>query len=178
VKRLALVFLAACGGRETKSATFASPEPRAAPTIRAEAADAGSLAPRACLHESKDPLPCTEECDRGIAASCVILAGRVHPTYAIRLYERACELDDTHSCITAARFHASGEGVPPNRPRQMELLARACTLGDAGACSVPAKAYAAGNGVPRDERRANELWQRGCSGGALAACNALGDAGS
>lgn len=139
--------------------------------------DAGAQNVRACLHESKDPLPCSEDCDRGIAASCVILAGRVHATYAVSLYERACELKDAASCVAAARFHAAGRGVPPNRGKQMELLAHACVLGDATSCATPAKAFAAGTGVARDERRATDLWQRGCGGGLEAACDALGDAG-
>ena len=70
----------------------------------------------------------------------------------------------------------SGAGVPPDRARQLELLAAACLLGDALACDVLAKAYASGNGVARDERRATELWARACTSGVPAACDAI-DAG-
>jgi TPR repeat protein len=70
-------------------------------------------------------------------------------------------------------MHASGLGVPPSRPKQLELFGAACRLGDAIACNVVAKAYATGNGVPRDERQARELWQRACTGHVEAACEAL-----
>ena len=141
------------------------------------APDAGAVAPRACLHDFKDPRPCSEECDHGIATSCVILAGKTHDTWAVSLYERACDLRDAAACTSASRFHASGKGVPPNRAKQMELLAKACVLGQAESCSTPAKAFATGNGVTRDDRRAHELWERGCGGGIEGACEALGDAG-
>lgn len=172
-----VVMVAACGAPAAKSAGSASAEPNHAEPKAATSEDAGASTPRACLRESKDPMPCSEDCDRGIAESCVILAGRVHAIHAVSLYERACELRDAPACVTAARYHASGNGVPPNRAKQMELLAHACLLGDAPSCNTPAKAFANGNGVVRDERRANELWQRGCGGGIEAACNALGDAG-
>lgn len=172
-----LILLTACGTPAAKSASPSGGEASRVETNGGVAEDAGVHAPRACLRESKDPMPCSEDCDRGIAESCVILAGRVHPNHAVSLYERACDLRDAPSCATAARFHASGRGVPPNRAKQMELLAKACLLGQAEACSVPAKAFATGSGVARDEHRANELWQRGCGGGIETACDALGDAG-
>ena len=96
--------------------------------------------------------------------------------HAVRYYERACELHHAASCVSAARMVGSGAGVPPDRARQLELLAAACLLGDALACDVPAKAYASGNGVARDERRATELWARACTSGVPAACDAI-DAG-
>jgi len=143
-----------------------------------------SAAPRICMHDAKDLAPCTEECDRGIAVACTVLALRVERgdgsprdiTRAVRLHERACELRDAGSCVSAARMHASGAGVPPSRARQVELLAVACKLGDALACSLPAKAFANGTGVPHDERRATELWERACAGGVPSACEAI-DAG-
>ena len=142
-------------------------------------ADAG--APRICVHDAKDLAPCSEDCDRGIAFACGVVATRIERgdgvprdlTRAVRLHERACELRDAASCVAAARMHASGAGVPPSRAKQVELLGAACTLGDVLACAVPAKAFANGTGVARDERRAAELWQRACAGGVAAACEAL-----
>lgn len=156
------------------------------------AAEAGGASPsgdaggalRACALDAKnakDLAPCAEDCDRGIAFACAILASRVErgegiprdlPRAAV-LHERACELRDPASCVNAARMHAAGMGVPPNRAKQVELLGLACGLGDALACSIPAKAFASGNGVVRDERRAVELWQRACAGGVASACASL-----
>lgn len=141
--------------------------------------DAGG--PRICVHDAKDLAPCGEDCDRGIAFACAIVATRVERgdgvpkdlTRAVRLLERACELRDAASCVSAARMHASGTGVPPNRAKQVELLTAACTLGDALACSVPAKAFANGAGVTKDERRAADLLQRACAGGVATACEEL-----
>jgi TPR repeat protein len=137
--------------------------------------------PRICVHDAKDLAPCSEDCDRGIAFACGVVAVRIEkgdgvpkdPTRAVRLHERACELRDAASCVAAARMHASGAGVPPSRARQVELLGTACLLGDVLACAVPAKAFANGAGVARDEPRAAELWQRACAGGVATACEAL-----
>lgn len=150
-----------------------------APASSPPAVDGG--VPRACTHDAKDLAPCVEDCDRGLAFACMLVAMRVERgegvpkdlTRAVRLHERACELRDASSCVSAARMHASGAGVPPSRARQVELLATACTLGDVHACSVPAKAFANGAGVGRDERRAAELWQRACAGGVESACEAI-----
>jgi TPR repeat protein len=138
-------------------------------------------APRSCAHDSKDLAPCVEDCDRGLAFACMLVAMRTERgegvprdlTRAVHMHERACELRDASSCVSAARMHASGAGVPPSRAKQVELLATACTLGDVHACSVPAKALANGSGVPRDEARAADLWQRACAGGVETACEAL-----
>jgi TPR repeat protein len=139
-------------------------------------ADAG--APRVCMHDAKDLAPCSEDCDRGIAFACTVVATRIERgdgvakdlTRAVHLHERACELRDAPSCVTAARMHSSGRGVPPSRLRQIQLLSSACRLGDAHACSIPARSFAGGVDVPRDERRAAELWQLGCAGGDDSAC--------
>ena len=141
--------------------------------------DAGG--PRICVHDAKYLAPCAEDCDRGIAFACGVVATRVERgegvpkdlTRAVRLHERACELRDAASCVSAARMHASGTGVPPSRGKQVELLTAACTLGDALACSVPARAFANGTGVTKDERRAADLLQRACAGGVATACDEL-----
>ncbi len=140
----------------------------------ASTVDAGAL--RACVHDAKDLSPCHEDCDRGIASACALIAERApNPTAGVLAHERACELQVAQSCVSAARMHASGTGVPPNRVKQITLLDKACRFGDAFACSVPAKAYATGNGVPQDERRAHELWQKACAGGVEQACEAIGE---
>jgi hypothetical protein len=134
--------------------------------------------PRVCMHDAKDLAPCSEDCERGIAFACTVVAMRIERgdgiprdlTRAVRLHERACELRDASSCVSAARMHAVGSGVPPSRAKQVELLGTACTLGDAHACAIPAKAFSNGNGVTRDEHRAAELWQRACAGGIESAC--------
>jgi TPR repeat protein len=177
MRAIVLVVLAACGAPAKSSGSSTGGTETDLGSTPQTAPDAGAFTPRACVHDFKDPRPCSEECDRGIAASCIVLAAHSHDTWAVSLYERACELRDATACANAARFHASGKGVMPNRARQMELLAKACVLGQAESCSTPAKAFASGNGVPRDDRRAHDLWERGCGGGIEAACDALGDAG-
>ena len=143
-------------------------------------ADAGAMrAP--CMHDAKDLSTCVEDCDRAISFACTVLAGRLERgegiprdlPRAVVLHERACELRDAASCVSAARMHASGRGVPPSRAKQIELLTTACKLGDALSCAVPARAFATGNGVPRDERRATELWQTACAAGVAPACEAI-----
>lgn len=177
MRALALLLVAACGGQAKSAGTSSGAAETARRKTTEAAPDAGAFTPRTCVHDFKDPRPCSEECDRGIATSCAILAGRSHDTWAVQLYERACDLRDASACTTAARFHASGKGVTPDRAKQMDLLTKACRFGQAESCSTPAKAFATGNGVPRDERKATELWERGCSGGIESACNALPDAG-
>ena len=172
-----VLALVGCGGASKNAASSSANTETSRGQPSDPPPDAGSIPPRACLHDFKDPRPCSEECDHGIAASCVVLATKTHDTWAVSLYERACDLRDAAACTNASRFHAAGKGVPPNRAKQMELLAKACLLGQAESCSTPAKAFAAGNGVTRDERRAHELWERGCGGGIEGACDALGDAG-
>lgn len=175
------IGVAACGGKQRAHVNG----PAGDGTTQSAGAFADGGAPRrVCAHGSADPFPCVEECDRGIAFACVLLAGRFERaergfprdrTRAATLYERACELKDVPSCVNAARMHAAGDGVPRNRARQIELLSTACLLGDSLACNVPAKAYATGNGVARDERRAKELWQHACGAGVESACEAIGE---
>jgi len=173
------MFLAGCTPAEPKSTT---PGPLADPTAGGPSASmAEGGAPRVCLHDAKDITPCNEDCDRGIAFACTVVASRIergegvpkNPTRAVVLHERACELRDAPSCVTAARMHASGSGVPPSRAKQVELLAAACKLGDGTSCTIAAKALANGTGVPRDERRAVDLWQHGCAAGIASACEAI-----
>ena len=166
-----------CAPAVTSTTPTASGPPHATDGPSAPLVDAGAA--RVCMHDTKDLAPCVEDCDRGIAFACTVVAQRLERgegvaqdlTRAVRLHERACELRDATSCVSAARMHASGRGVPPSRLRQIELLGVACTLGDAHACSIPAKAFATGTGVARDERRAADLWQRGCAAGDEAACS-------
>lgn len=174
-----VLLLAGCTPAEPKSVT---PGPLADPSAGGPSASiAEGGAPRACVHDAKDVTPCNEDCDRGIAFACTVVAGRAergdgvpkNATRAVVLHERACELRDASSCVTAARMHASGSGVPPNRGKQVELLAAACKLGDGAACAVSAKALANGAGVPRDDRRAVELWLLGCAVGNAAACEVV-----
>jgi TPR repeat protein len=180
---LALLF--ACGGRTAQSGG-ATTTSTANGSAKNEPPATAEATPRICTREGKNPFPCVEECDRGIATACATLAVRTEhgegvpkdTTRAVMLYERACELKDPSACSTAARMHAVGAGVPPNRQKQIDLLAQACLLGDVIACALPAKALSAGIGVGKDEHRARELWQRGCSGGVESSCDALSDAGS
>jgi TPR repeat protein len=178
----ALVFaLAACASAPKQAGS----DRRASTPTSSEATteDAGDV--RACAADGKEVAPCVEDCDRGIASACAIVATRAERgdgvprdlTRAVTLHERACDLRDALSCIAAAHMHSAGIGVSPNRARQMDLLATACKLGDATACSVPAKAYASGAGVPRDAKRARELWEHACAAGLEPACEAIADAG-
>jgi uncharacterized protein len=147
----------------------------------ASAGDAG--VPRVCMHDAKDLAPCSEDCDRGIAFACTVVAGRIERgegapkdlTRAVVLHERACELRDPASCMSAARMHASGSGVPPNRAKQIALLETACKLGEASSCAIAAKAFAKGSDVPRDVNRAKDLRQQACLHGMSEACEELNE---
>jgi len=171
-----IVLFVACGGRRTPSSAN---EPAQVGTTTSTPGDAGALTVRACIHGAKDLTPCGEDCDRGIASGCAILAEDAEraksPTRAVVLHERACELKEASACVSAARMHAAGSGVPPSRKKQIDLLETACRLGDGFACSVPAKAYATGNGVARDEQRAHDLWQRACAAGVEQGCEEIGE---
>ena len=174
----AILLLLACSPATPAARSLGAPESAASASVLSPA-DTGS-GPRICVHDAKDLTPCVEDCDRGIVSGCAAVASRAERArdlpHAVRHYERACELHDAALCVSAARMVGSGAGVPPDRTRQLELLAAACLLGDALACDVLAKAYASGNGVARDERRATELWARACTSGVPAACDAI-DAG-
>jgi len=191
VRKRVLLCVGLAGGFASNACSPGTPGSRTAgPVAVAEGGEPSSSvpdsggAPRACLHDAKDLAPCVEDCDRRLVFACTVLASRTERgdgaprdlTRAVHLHERACELHDAASCVSAARMHAAGAGVPPSRARQVELLATACKLGDALACSMPARALASGNGVPRDERRATELWERACTAGIASACEAI-DAG-
>lgn len=141
--------------------------------------DAGAM--NVCTHDAKDLAPCADDCDRGLAFGCTVVAQRVERgdgvprdlTRVVRLHERACELRDIASCVSAARMHASGAGVPPSRGKQLELLGSACALGDGAACATAARAFADGAGARRDEARARDLWERACAGGVASACEEI-----
>ena len=186
VVTFAVTFGAAvsCGGAVAAKSTHDTESPHADPTadgLSSSMSNVEAGAPRICVHDSKDLAPCSEDCDRGIAFACGVVATRIEHgdgapkdlTRALRLHERACELRDAASCVAAARMYERGAGVPPSRAKQVELLGTACTLGDALACSVAAKAFANGTGVVRDERRAADLLQRACAGGVATACEEL-----
>ena len=191
VHERALLCVALAGGLASGACSPATPGGRTAGPLFTEVEGGplpslpeGGGAPRVCVHDTKDLAPCAEDCDRGIAFACTVLAARTERgdgvardlTRAVHLHERACELEAPTSCMSAARMHAIGAGVPPSRAKQVELLGAACKLGDALACAVPAKAYAHGNGVARDEHRAADLWERACAGGVASACDEV-DAG-
>ena len=175
---------ASCAAAPATKNTRGAESPHAEETadgLSSSMANVEAGAPRICVHDAKDLAPCSEDCDRGIAFACGVVATRIEHgdgapkdlTRAIRLHERACELRDAASCVAAARMYERGAGVPPSRAKQIELLATACTLGDALACTVAAKAFANGTGVTRDERRAADLLQRACGGGVATACEEL-----
>lgn len=176
----ACALVAACASRPGASPGRSSGD---SPEVTSVAATADAGAPQGCLHDATDLAPCAEECDRGIASSCDLLATRAERgdgvprdlTRAVVLHERACELKEAAACVSAARMHAAGTGVPPSRAKQVELLGVACRLGDTLACAIPAKAYATGNGVTKDEQRARELWERACLGGDQVACEAIAE---
>lgn len=176
---LAFLFavLPSCTPAVKSTTPAASDPPHATDGPSAPLVDAGVV--RVCMHDSRDLAPCVEDCDRGIAFACTVVAQRLEHggegvaqdlTRAVRLQERACELRDATSCVNAARMHVSGRGVPPSRQQQVELLGAACKLGDATACSTAARAFATGAGVPRDDARASDLLRRACVNGLTSAC--------
>ena len=165
----AVLVLAACGGAGRAATPSAPVGP--ATTTSTMAADAGVLV--LCVPDGKDTAPCAEECNRGIASSCEILADRIsthEPARAVALHERACDLRDPAACVAAARMHGAGRGVVPDRKRQVELLVAACNLGDTTSCSSAARALSTAAGVPQDDARARALWQRACLGGDASSC--------
>jgi TPR repeat protein len=165
-----------CAPALTSTTPAASDPPRATDGPSAPLVDAGAV--RVCMHDTKDIAPCVEDCDRGIAFACAVVAQRLERgegvaqdlTRAVRLQERASELRDATSCVNAARMHGSGRGVPPSRQQQVELLGAACKLGDAAACATAARAFATGAGIPRDDARASDLMRRACVNGLGSAC--------
>jgi TPR repeat protein len=187
MRRRALFYVALAGGfaADGCSPGTSGNRPPGAMSTAVQSGSSASVpeggAPRACLRDVKDLTPCVEDCDRRLAFACAVLASRTERgddtprdlTRAVHLHERACELHDMGSCVSAARMYATGAGVPPSRAKQVELLVTACKLGDALACAMPARALANGNGVARDERRAAELWERGCAGGIASACEEI-----
>ncbi len=173
-----------CAGAPAAKSTQGAESPHAEETAGGPSSsmnDVEAGAPRICVVDAKDLAPCSEDCDRGIAFACGVVATRIEHgdgapkdlTRALRLHERACELREPASCVAAARMYERGAGVPPSRAKQIELLGTACALGDALACAVAAKAFANGTGVTRDERRAADLLQRACAGGMATACEEL-----
>lgn len=186
----AIAVVAACAGRSRVAGETAPPSSSAEKNGGAAGGSSDVVGLAICDVDAKEPSvkdlgACVQECDRGIASACSALASRAERgvgglprdvARAVGLHERACELRDSPSCVIAARMHAAGMGVSPNRAKQMELLSAACNLGDAAACSLPAKAYASGAGVSRDEHKARALWEHACMGGVETACDSL-DAG-
>ena len=180
VSAVSFAFLFAVGPSCAPAMTSTTPgapdPPHATDGASAPLVDSGAV--RVCMHDTKDVAPCVEDCDRGIAFACTVVAQRLERgegvaqdlTRAVRLQERACELRDATACVNAARMHVSGRGVPPSRQQQVELLGEACKLGDAAACATAARAFAMGSGVPRDDVRASDLLRRACVNGLPSAC--------
>jgi TPR repeat protein len=92
-------------------------------------------------------------CDRSDARACVRLAGQhtrgafglaTDPAQALRLYVRACALDDSAGCSQAAYLASQGvPGQPPDRARAEKLQARSrelivsqCDAGNIHACTT------------------------------------------
>lgn len=72
---------------------------------------------------------------------------------ALRLYIKACELDDAY-CFPLAEAHLMGTLVAKDDRRGIALLERACAAEEYFACSELAERYDLGRGVPQDRRAA------------------------
>jgi hypothetical protein len=84
---------------------------------------------------------------------------------AIALYERACEIGERESCLTAARLLEAGEGIAPDREKALALFTQMCDDGMALAC---ARAAALAPGREADYLR------RACVLGGTGNCAAAG----
>jgi TPR repeat protein len=96
--------------------------------IAANPAEAARLYDLAC--RNRDGLGCHRLA--GLKRGTTI--GNPDLSAALRLDERACELDEAAACVDAAAQYGLGQGVAANVEKQGELLARACQLGHAGSC--------------------------------------------
>ncbi len=86
---------------------------------------------------------------------------------------RACEGGDAAACMSVARAHALGIGVPIDRTTEARWLERACALGAADGCYRLAVRHAAGRWVVRDALLAAALFDRACQLGSSLACGVV-----
>lgn len=92
------------------------------------------------------------------------------PVRATRLYERGCNLGDSHACNNLGDAFAYGDGVPRDVERASFLFDRACLLGESLGCANLGYMAEHGEGVARDERRAKALYRDACTAGDVYGC--------
>lgn len=125
---------------------------------------------------------CTEQCDRGEAASCgrlgaIYQGGKgvaADPKRAAVLYDKSCQGGWDAGCASLGALYVLGEGVTRDPSKGTELLQKACDAGAVVYCDFLGKALYFGNMVPKDEARAFPLLVRGCEGGTGGSCYMAG----
>ena len=89
---------------------------------------------------------------------------------AIKLFDKACDEEDTNGCVQLGEIYAFGQVVRQNHSKAIELFNKACDLGDAGGCHNLGLMYAKGRGVKRDLVKGRELHGKACDGGNINGC--------
>ena len=125
---------------------------------------------------------CRTDCDAGNGEACATL-GSMHSrghlvarsqTDALRLYDRACTLDDTLGCFYAGKFRTASD----DQVVRVESLEKVCDAGKMTlqndlrfACYESATAYLNGFGVAVDKTRGVALAEKACRAGSFEACD-------
>ena len=101
---------------------------------------------------------------------------------AVKLYQKACQLDSPRGCLEWANLLHRGTGVKQDRARAEQLVTaellkqaeRSCSQGNLSMCSRLGSIHEDGVGVKQDLDRAIALNRKACAGGKLRGCDALG----
>jgi TPR repeat protein len=80
--------------------------------------------------------------------------------FAVKLYEKAAELKDSHAMIHLASLYENGQGVPQDISKAISYLNNACDLNNASAMNILGNMYEFGAGVKVDEALAAKLYLR------------------
>ena len=136
------------------------------------------LRPRATLESL------TRDCDDGQVGACLRLAKaheqglpgfiRSNPK-AIQFYQKACDLDDSGSCLYLATLYQMGENLPRDDARAAHLFEKACTGGMGLACRSLGTMYMRGGPIPKSETKAAYFLTRACDLGQAEACSRAGE---
>jgi TPR repeat protein len=139
-------------------------------------------APAFQCHEG-NAAECREQCDKGNAPSCGILAA-MHvrggegverdDAKAAPLLKKACDGGHATSCTLLGRLTEDGRGTAKDPAAAAALYEKACNDGEALACGGLGSLLLRGEGVGKDEARAATVLKKACDGGDPRACGELG----
>ena len=92
------------------------------------------------------------------------------PQRAIKMFQKACDADDSEACKNLGVSYFYGKGVEPDYERAAAANAKACDRSEYVACANLGLALMEGKGVSVDRAKAIEHFERACENGVDSTC--------